>query len=230
MATIAADEFPPPPPGVAPPDWAVLPELRVTDPVACQLLGKAESRRYLLPFLPRSCTVQTVARHLQVKPQAMQYWVGRFVEAGLLRPWGVERRGRHRIQWYRGVALCLRVGLDQLPIEDFEDVLACMSERFERLARTSVAHSVASHARDLALTIRHQGAAGSLVEVQPWPGRTVHDDFIAYWARLWLRDEDELALRNELDALWERYAARSQGGEGRRPVLLHLTQVRDRTL
>mgnify|MGYP003340753929 CR=1 FL=1 len=36
--------------------------------------------------MARPCTVQTVARHLQVKAPAMQYWVGRLQAAGLELP------------------------------------------------------------------------------------------------------------------------------------------------
>lgn len=230
MATIAADAFPAPPAFDPPPDWAVQDECCVDDPEVAQLLGRADSRRYLLPFMARPCTVQTAARHLQVKAPAMQYWVGRLQAAGLLRLWGVERRGRHRVQWFQAVARRWRVGLHLLPIETHEEVLACVSERFERLARHSVARSISASARDLEMTIAHGGAAGSAVGVQAVPGREVVDDYLAYWARLWLSEAEEGALRQELDALWDRYAALSRGGAGRRPVLLNLTQVRDRSV
>jgi hypothetical protein len=58
---------------------------------------------YLLPFRRAPCTVAQAARSCGVKPNHMAYWVGRFVEVGLLTPAGTHLPGR-RGQTYQAAA------------------------------------------------------------------------------------------------------------------------------
>lgn len=211
------------------PAWEPAADMEITDPAAVEILWHIEKRVHLQPFLGRSADLATAAEQLRVSKTAMSYWIGRLVDVGLIRLVRVEKRGRHRIRHYRCVADRVRVRLDEAPLSSYEGVLDDFTTRWQTQARAAMARSLAKQAPDLELCIANTGAAAGLfTTILPRPGRPAPpDDFIQYWARLWLTDDEANQLAGELNALYDRYAALSDKTSKTVPTLMQLTHVRE---
>jgi len=211
------------------PEWTPAADLEITDPAAVEILWHVEKRLNLKPFFGRSADLASAAEQLGVSKTAMSYWIGRLLGVGLIRLVRVEKRGRHRIRHYRCVADRLRVNLNEAPLASYEGVLDDFTQRWHMQARAAMARSLAKQAPDLELCIANTGAAAGLsTTVLPRPGRpTPPDDFIQYWARLWLTEDETKQLANELNALYDRYAALSDKTSKTVPTLMQLTHVRE---
>lgn len=211
------------------PEWTPAADLEITDPAAVEILWHPEKRVNLKPFVGRSVDLASAAEQLGVSKTAMSYWIGRLVDVGLIRLVRVEKRGRHRIRHYRCVADRLRVNLNEAPLASYEGVLDDFTQRWQAQARAAMARSLAKQAPDLELCIANTGAAAGLfTTILPKPGRPAPpDDFIQYWARLWLTDDEAHQLASELNALYDRYAALSDKTRKTVPTLMQLTHVRE---
>lgn len=207
-------------------EWAVLPELKVSDAAAVEVLWHAAKRRHLRPFLGRSAGLADAAALLGIKKTAMSYWINRLLDVGLIRPRGIAQRGRHRLPQYRCIADRLRVALADAPLQSYEGVFDDTAARWQPQARDALARALARQGPSLELTIEAAGPGGLTTTLLPGaepPSGT--DDFVYYWGRLWLTAAERDRLREELDALWERYTALSD--QARKPcaTLLHLLGV-----
>jgi DNA-binding MarR family transcriptional regulator len=211
------------------PPWEPAAELEVTDQAAVEILWHIEKRVNLQPFLGRSADLASAADQLHISKTRMSYWIDRLLQVGLIRLVRAEKRGRHRISHYRCVADRLRVRLDDAPLESYEGLLEDFSRRWEAQARAAMARSLARQAPDLELCIANTGAAaGMFTTVMPRPGRpTPPDDFIQYWARLWLTEEESAQLATELNALYDRFGALSDKTTKTVPTLIQLMHVRE---
>lgn len=219
----------PTPPDAAPTPWRPAAELRVTEPAAVDILWYPARRVHLHPFLGRAAGLAEAAALLGLKKPAMSYWIGRLLEAGLIRPWDEVRAGRQRIARYRCIADRLRVSLQDAPLSSYEGVFDDASARWHPVARQSLAKALARQAPLLDLTV-HAGTAGGLGStLRPRGDEPAADDYLYYWGRLWLSAAERDALRAELDALWDRYVALSDASAKPCPTLVHLLHVADST-
>lgn len=212
---------------MTPPTWTPAPELTVTDPAAIEILWHANKRIHLKPFLGRSADLAGASQELGIKKTAMSYWIDRLLEAGLIRIERVEKRSRHLLTYYRCVADRLRVGLTAAPLESYEAVFDDFGRRWDGLLKSAMARSLAQQAADLELCFSSQGTAGPFTTILPRDGRTPADDFIFYYARLWLTEGEKRSLNAELNALYDKYAALSDKVNKPVPALLHLVEVRE---
>lgn len=213
------------PPLHEPADWPVAPELRVTDPAAAGVLWHPDKRLYLRPFLGRSCGLAEAAALLAVRKTAMSYWIKRLLALGLIRARGQARCGRQMVPVYRCVADRLRLRLADAPHASYEAVVDEASARWRRLTRAALGRAVARQAPWLDMCLQVDGAAGMGIVLAPSGPGAPADDMVHYWGRLWLSPQECDALREELDALWDRYAALSDARGKPRPMLLHLVSV-----
>jgi len=207
------------------PEWVAEPERHVVEPAAIEVLWHPAKRLHLKPFIGKSADLAGAATELGIRKPAMSYWIDRLLEVGLIRSTHVEKRLRHRVAFYRCVADHLRVGLVDAPLESYEDVFDEFQRRWTEHARQALAEALARQAPHLELHIRQGGPAGLATSIVPRPGAVPEDDFIYYWARLWLTPTEHRALRTELDALWEKYAALSDEAGKTEQVLMHLLQA-----
>lgn len=208
--------------------WSPAPELVVTDPAAVDILWHPNKRIHLKPFLGRSCDLAGASEELGVKKTAMSYWINRLVDAGLIRIERMEKRGRHTLSFYRCIADRLRVALEHAPLESYDEVVAEFGRRWNGEAREAIARSIARQAPWLELCFRPHGSAGPFASILPREGcEPPPDDFIYYWARLWLTEEEQQSLHRELNALYDKYAALSDKSCKTVPALLHLVHARE---
>ncbi|WP_341887869.1 hypothetical protein [Variovorax sp. YR752] len=205
-------------------DWTAVPELTVTDRAAVEVLWHPAKRVHLKPFIGRSAGLAEAAQALGVKKTAMSYWIGRLLEVGLIRHSGIDRSTRHKVPRYRCVADRLRVRLVDAPLSSHEGVFDDVDARWHPQARQALARSLAKQAPHLDLVVEARGPGGVTTELQP-RGAPPADDFIYFWGRLWLTAPERDALRGELDALWNRYAALSDESAKRHAMLVHLVAV-----
>lgn len=205
--------------------WQAVPEWAVDVPAALEILWGAHKRRYVLPFLGRESSLAEAAAEVAAKKPAMSYWIDRLLEAGLIRLTAVAHVGRHRVSRYRCVADRLRVSLRDAPLESFESVCAEFSARWRQLADRALARAVAAQAPDMELVITRDPVAGALTRLLPRSGAAPDDDYIDYWARLWLSPQDQAELRRDLDALWDKYEQRTDRAAHGSSVLMHLMVV-----
>lgn len=208
--------------------WTPAADWLVTDPAATEILWYPNKRIHLKPFLGRSNDLAGACAELGVKKAAMSYWINRLVEAGLIRIERTEKRGRHVLTFYRCVADRLRVALKDAPLESYEAVFGDFSARWQATADGALARSLAKQAADLELCFEPHASGGPFTTILPREGvRPPKDDFIYYWGRLWLTREEQAALAEELNALFDRYGALSDKASKPVPALVHLVHVRE---
>lgn len=207
--------------------WSPAAELHVSDADAVDILWHPARRVHLRPFLGRAAALGEAARQLRIKKPAMSYWVKRLLAVGLIRPCGQARVGRQRVPTYRCIADRLRVSLTDAPLSSYEGVFEDVSVQWQPQLLRALARSVSRQAPSLELTIHAEGPGGLATTLLPAVGETMRDDFLYCWGRLWLAPAERDALRAELDALWERYAAQSDAANKRCPTLVHLVSVPD---
>lgn len=212
-------------PNEEPSGWAAMDELRVEQPDAIDVLWYPKKRLYLKPFLGKAIDLAGAARELGIRKNAMSYWIDRLLEVGLIREVHVERRPRHKVRFYRCVADKLRVGLMNAPLASYEDVFENFHSRWKQHALTALAESLERQSSELELCITSSDTSGVFSTIMPKQGSSLRDDFIYYWARLWLTEAERVALQAEMDALYDKYAALSNRNAKREQVLVHLIQV-----
>ncbi|RQP23829.1 helix-turn-helix domain-containing protein [Piscinibacter terrae] len=209
------------------PRWTPAADWLVTDPAAAEILWHPNKRIHLKPFLGRSSDLASASAELGVKKTAMSYWINRLVETGLIRVERTEKRGRHTLTFYRSIADRLRVALKDAPMESYEAVFADFSARWNTTAEQTLARSLAKQAPDLELCFQPYGNGGPFTTIMPREGvEPPPDDFIYYWARLWLTHEEQAALAADLNALYDKYGALSDKSSKTVPALVHLMHVR----
>lgn len=213
-------------PATAP--WHVLEELTVADEDAVQLLWQPARRVHLRPFIGRAAGLADAAAELGIKKTAMSYWVHRLLDAGLIRVWGVERRGRHKLTLYRCPADRLIVSLRNAPLESYEAAFDDVSARWQPLTRRALGRSLERQMNWLRLVIEAAGPGGMTTHVHAAGANAPADDFLYAWGRLWLNADERESLRAELDAMWTRYSALSDKGRKAHPTLVHMVAVPER--
>lgn len=208
-------------------DWPVLPELRVTDPQAAEVLWLHAKRRHLKPFLGRSSGLADAARQLGMQKTAMAYWIKRLLALGLIRERGHVRSGPRRVPQYRCVADRLLLDLQHAPLAGYEAVFEDTSTLWRQQLHHALGRSIARQSAWLDMCVKPDGHDGIGIEITARGPGAPPDDYLHYWARLWLTADEAAALRRDLDALWERYAALADRHGKPVPVLLHLAAVPD---
>ena len=210
--------------------WSVPEELLITDAAAVEILWTPSKRRHLKPFIGKSAGLSDAARELGITKTAMSYWVGRLRDAGLIRSRQVEGGVQHSLPRYRCVADRLRVDLKDAPLSSYEGVLDDFDARWYPLTRKAMGQSIARQAAFLDLTIESNGAAGIITQIVPRDSeRAPPDDFVYYWARLWLTSTERDQLRADLDELWNKYAVLSNREVKHHPTLFHLVAAPEAT-
>ena len=208
--------------------WVPAADLLVTHPAAVEILWLPDKRHYLKPFLGRSTDLAGASAELGMAKPAMSYWIKRLLEADLIRVERVEKRARHRVSFYRCVADRLRVSLEHAPMASYEAVFLDFSQRWQGQALAAMSRSLVKQAPQLELCLVPTATAGLSTTILPRDGHAPPpDDFLYYWSRLWLTEDETAALASELNALYDRYAALSD--RTRKPVssLMHLIHVRE---
>jgi len=207
--------------------WTPAADWLVTDPAAVDILWHPNKRIHLKPFLGRSTDLAGASAELGVKKTAMSYWINRLVDVGLIRVERTEKRGRHTLTFYRCIADRLRVALKDAPMESYEAVFADFSARWKSTAEQALAGALAKQAPQLELCFAPHGNGGPFTTILPREGEEPPpDDFLYYWARLWLTPEEQASLAAELDALYDKYGALSDKSTKKAPALVHLMHVR----
>jgi hypothetical protein len=187
-------------------DWTPAEELQVSDPAAVALLWHPAKRVHLRPFIGRSAGLADAARSLGVKKTAMSYWIRRLLDTGLIRPCaGAPGRGR-QVPQYRCIAERLRISLADAPLASHEAMFDDVDARWHPQTRQALGRAIARQAPWLDLVIESSGPAGLATQ-------------------LWLEAGERDRLREELDALWSRYAALSDRAAKPHAVLVHMVAV-----
>ncbi len=203
--------------------WPVAAELHVTEPAAVALLWHPAQRLHLRPFLGQAAGLAEAAALLGMKKPAMSYWIKRLLEVGLIRPCAPLQRGRHRLPQYRCVADRLVVSLRDAPLASYEAAFDDMGAHWQASAGRALGAALARQAGWLALRISLR-EGGLATQVLSEGSGAPADDYLYCWGRLWLSAPERDALRGELDALWEKYAALSDQAKPT-ATLLHLLAV-----
>lgn len=205
--------------------WQPADEQVVTEPAAVDILWRPAKRRHLVPFIGREASLAQAATEVKAKKTAMSYWIDRLLEAGLIRVARVAQVGRNRVPYYRCVADRLKVSLQDAPLESYESICTEFSARWRRLSDDALARAAARQAPCMELLIQRDPVAGALTLLQPRADAEVRDDYVFYWARLWLSAADREELRRDLDALWDKYERRTDRSLHDSPLLMHLQMV-----
>jgi hypothetical protein len=200
-------------------------EMKVSDPAAVQVLWHPAKRLHLRPFLGRSAGLAEAAQLLGIKKTAMSYWIGRLLGVGLIRLVHVDRSSGHTVARYRCVADRLRVSLADAPLSSHEGVFDDADARWHPLTRHALARSLARQAPHLDLTVEASGPGGMATHLMPRGTGAPPDDYIYYRGRLWLSAAECRQLRQEIDAVWDKYAALTDQATKPHAMLVHLVAV-----
>lgn len=202
-------------------------ERLITDPVAVRLLWLPRQRRFLRPFLGRSASLAEAAQMLGVKKPAMSYWVHKLRDAGLIRETESATAAGRVARRYRSVADRLRVHMSDAPLDSHEGAFAETDTVWMQRLQPAMARALARQASQLDLTIEATASQGLNATLAPRPGAAARDEYVNNWARLWLTADERESLRQELDALFDRYGALSDRRHKRAVALLHVAMAPD---
>jgi hypothetical protein len=186
----------------------------VRDHLGVDLLLKLSSTRCLGPFMRTEHTLGTAAAELQMPASTLAYYVKRFLRAGLLGVVRLEARAGKPIPVYRATADEFHVPFDAMP--------PGRRDEFLNGSRTKV---FGAFITAMTREITRRGDSG--LRVVPHPVRGVAIDFIErdtldgdgiteWWGKVGLTDAEALAMRDELQAVVEKYARHDEDAPGRR--------------
>ena len=97
--------------------------LEVSQQEAADTLVDVKKRRYLEPFIRKTCTLQEAANELNVKPNTMHYQVQRLLRLGLLEMTAIKKRKGMASKLYRSSATRFFVALKDTSVSSREDLL-----------------------------------------------------------------------------------------------------------
>lgn len=208
-------------------DWR-----RVDDPDAADALLRADSFRFLTPFLTGDRTTAEAARELSVSVARMHYQVRRLLTLGLLRVVGeTPRRGRPTKR-YRAASSRFYVPFAATRLESLEALMALGEEGEQR-------RFVRDFVRSARRAEPHAEGGGTLVHVLPEghisvdftptppPNEVFPPEFgsglWSSWTTLQLTPDEAAELERDLVALWrDRVARHGQPGPCRQAYTLRL--------
>lgn len=206
-------------------DWLV-----VEHPEVARALLDTQTRRFLEPFLGRTCTVTQAARELRVKPNALLYRVNQLLGLGLLEVEHEEARVGKPVKFYRSSAPAFFVPFALTPAETVEALILPLEREWSgRFAQNAAAlMSADPNAVGLGVWRVESGEVIAKPRLPP-PAPFDHSLFerwpvLSLWsAEVYLEDTDATSLREEMLALLGRYVAR--GGSKRHIVHLGLAPL-----
>lgn len=197
-------------------------ELRVREPAAAALLIDTRRNRWLHPFLARACGLSEAARQLGVGRSGVAYWVRQLCDAGLLKA-TVDARGRPA---WRSSADRLVVALADAPQDSDAAILGAQLDPAYAAIKRALLHAAQRHPSPWQFVLERQGEQVHQ-RLAPVRGTLRKARIVNQRSVLHLSEDDANALREELMALHERFAQRSEQGPGRRQVLTWLCAVDD---
>lgn len=143
---MSANTASPTPPRPAPPDPRVT---RIEDTAVARLLLEPKAQRVLRIFLRAEHSASQVAAELGLKINAVAYWIGRLVRAGLLIETRRAPRAGQAIRLYRASADAFFVPFTSMPSESLE----VMYQQLEIPSGTAFQHGL--------VAVMRQGKPGS---------------------------------------------------------------------
>lgn len=197
----------------------------VRDHLAVDLLLKLSSTRCLGPFMRTEHTLGTAAAELEMPASTLAYYVKRFVRAGLLEVVRLEPRAGKPIPVYRATADEFHIPFDAMP-----------PGRRDEFLNGSRAKVLDAFITAMTREITRRGDSG--LRVLPHPVRGVAIDFIEreglgdagiteWWGKVGLTDDEARAMRDELQAVIEKYS-HDEDAPGRRMYISMVGLVPER--
>jgi hypothetical protein len=185
----------------------------VRDHLGVDLLLKLASTRCLGPFMRTEHTLGSAAAELEMPASTLAYYVTRFRRAGLVEVLRLEPRAGKPIPVYRATADEFHVPFDAMPPGRRDEFLNGSRARVLDAFTTAITREITRR-------------TDSGLRVQPSPVRGVAIDLIdsdalgdaritEWWGKIRLTDDEALAMRDELQAVVEKYG-RDVAGPGRR--------------
>lgn len=204
--------------------------LTITDPKIAAFLNDTTKNRFLAPFIARERSLSESANIVDVKLNAMTYWVKRLLEMNLIKQTRNEARKGSSVRYYRSTADEIIVPGDLIPKESYEAVLQeQMQPMFEHLIRANVRSALKQHPGGWNLHFYRRPDGVVWREDKPdLPGgrRALPLPALNDWYRPVLTKESAKKLEAELIELLERYQV-IETTKGGTPYLAYIALVPD---
>ncbi len=201
------------------------------DSAAAQVLTDARALRYFAPFMRGPVTLTEAARVAGTSPQAMKYWLKKFLDAGLVKTVPSERpRGTTR---YAATAPAYLVPFDAtrfaLMREWVENRLKPYHERLVDLLATSFESQGLNH-----VLIHLDPVSGEILQTSADENGPVERDRLfqdlllthGFAGEVVICREEVDNLVRDLTQLWKKYASRADGCRRKQRVFVYAFLVR----
>lgn len=172
---------------------------------AVDLLLNVQAAKHLAPFMRSEQTLGSAAEELNRRPSSVAYWVGRFVQAGLLAVVREQPRAGKAIPYYRAAA-------DEFQIP-FDAMSPGVAEEFLHGARKVM---VAEFAKSVERAARNHFTDGIRVTGHPQRGMSISfiepkrdggaSPVTEWWGKISLSKAEAEGLQKEMEALVSRFS------------------------
>ncbi|WP_027483452.1 hypothetical protein [Deinococcus pimensis] len=177
----------------------------MTSPDAAALLADPARRALLHPFLDRTSSLAGAARELDLPLPRLHYWARRFLNLGLIEVVDVRKRAGRAVRLYRSTARAFFVPFEASSAETFEAKLVRDEAALQARLSALQARSLRQGARSPGTLVWRVDEG--LVRAAAFPRQPSEGVVFGVWFERPLGKTRALALKAELLALVERYAA-----------------------
>jgi len=194
---------------------------------AVDLLLNVHAAKHLAPFMRCEQSLGSASAELDRRPSSVAYWVGRFLQTGLLVIAREQPRAGKAIPFYRAAADEFQVPLDAMPPGTTEEFLHGARKVMVAEFASSVERAARHHFTEGISVTGHARRGISINFIEPKDGST--SPVTEWWGHVSLTKAEANELQLEIEALARRFTAEHPGrGRSRYLMMIGLTPTTTR--
>jgi hypothetical protein len=192
---------------------------------AVDLLLNVQAARHLAPFMRCEQSLGSASAELERRPSSVAYWVGRFVQAGLLVVAREQPRAGKAIPFYRAAADEFQIPFDAMPPGTTEEFLHGARKLMVADFAISVERAARHHFTDGISVTGHPRRGMSINFIEPKGGGT--SPVTEWWGNVSLTKAEAAELQKEMEALVTRFNNDHPGpGRSRYLIMVGITPTK----
>jgi len=192
---------------------------------AVDLLLNVHAAKHLAPFMRCEQSLGSASAELDRRPSSVAYWVGRFLQAGLLVVAREQPRAGKAIPFYRAAADEFQVPLDAMPLGTTEEFLHGARKMMVAEFTSEVEREMRHHFTEGISITGHARRGMSINFIEPKDGST--SPVTEWWGNVSLTKAEAIDLQREMEALIRRFNTDHPGrGRSRYLMMVGLTPKR----
>ncbi|MCE9622868.1 MAG: hypothetical protein K8R99_11035 [Actinomycetia bacterium] len=185
---------------------------------AVDLLLNVQAAKHLAPFMRCEQSLGSASVELDRRPSSVAYWVGRFVQAGLLVVTREQARAGKAIPYYRAAADEFQIPFDAMSPGVAEEFLHGARNVMVKEFATSVERAARKHFTDGITVTGHPQRGMSISFIEPTRDGST-SPVTEWWGKVSLSKAEAGELQKEMEALVSRFSS-DVPGRGKSPYLI----------